>query len=170
MDTIEAYICMDAGSSESFQKLVATNYSQFRKSWYMLFFQVPWLPEFMQRLFDFQAFGTVFKSENITKDDLEAFKYVFSKKGAQTPPINYYRANVIDMLLGKCALPKPKKFAPGLYLHGEKDFYVDIEVMDILKNMFPNLDGKVIPKATHFAQQDQPEATNKLMREFLKKL
>lgn len=168
MDTIEAYICMDAPSAEAAQKVLLTSYSQFRKSWYMLFFQAPFLPEFMQRIFDFNVFNIIYKSDAITKDDIEAYKYVFSKRGAQTGPINYYRANIVNIVLGKYSLPRLEKYAPGLYLHGERDLYVSDVFVQVLENMYPNLEGKLIPEASHFAQQDKPEAVNRLMREFLK--
>jgi pimeloyl-ACP methyl ester carboxylesterase len=61
----------------------------------------------------------------------------------------------------------PEKCAPGLYLLGEKDLYISKDSGPELQKLFKNLEFKIVPKADHFCQQDEPEEVNRLMREFL---
>uniref|UniRef100_A0A336LSA0 CSON002822 protein n=1 Tax=Culicoides sonorensis TaxID=179676 RepID=A0A336LSA0_CULSO len=167
MDTVEKYICMGAPSPIVINRLISTSWTQFRMSWYIFFFQVPWLPETVNRLFDMKALNFIgYKSTFITKDDIEVYKYVFGKEGAFTCPINYYRVN-FSFTHTLTEHPKPTKYAPGLYLIGERDLYISKDTGPLLQKQFKNLEFKLVPNANHFCQQDQPHEVNKLMREFL---
>lgn len=177
MDSVIAYICMAGPSPEAFNKVIFRSFSQFRKSCYMMFYQAPILPEFIQKLYDFKSFDRMFKinEKGISKDDLEAYKYVFSKKGAQNGPINYYRANLVKMLTGAYNSSKTEasdslEYSPGLYLHGERDEFLREKFVSVLKKMYPNLEGKVVANASHFLQQDQPKEVNRLIRDFLNEI
>jgi len=169
MNMVEKYIMMGAPSVFTWRKIIISCLNQFKKSTYVFFFQMPRLPEFTITLHDFamiKAIGNGKISENFTEEDLEAYKYTFSKTGALTGPINYYRANLITLNAPK--FTKPTASVPGLYILGERDMYVSKETGPLLQNQFENLQFKVIKDANHFVQQDAPEATNELMREFLR--
>lgn len=152
---------------------------------------MPYLPEFASSMFDLKTIDTIFKhSKTVSAEDVEAYKYTFSQKSnnicsaiilfpqiinyisnflipdALTYPINYYRANLKK--LGNSKITKPTKFAPGLYLLGETDLYISKKSGPLLQKYYDNLDFKIVKNANHFAQQDQPEEVNRLMREFLK--
>lgn len=128
---------------------------------------MPWVPETVNRLFDLKALNYIgYKSTSITKEDIEAYKYVFGKDGAFTGPINYYRANFSFTKKVK-RQQSLETFSPGLYLVGERDLYISKETGPMLQKQFKNLEFKIVENANHFCQQDQPEAVNKLMREFL---
>lgn len=127
---------------------------------------MPWLPETSVRLFDLKALNFIgYQSSEVTREDVEVYKYVFGKDGALTSPINYYRANF--SFHKKVVHPKPENFAPGLYLVGERDLYISKDSGPRLQKQFKNLEFKIVDKANHFCQQDKPEEVNKLMRDFL---
>lgn len=78
------YIMMGGPSRRIFKKTFNSTMDQFKKSWYMLFFQMPLLPELMLMADDFNVFTTMWKdkfSDNFTEEDLEAYKYTFSRPG-----------------------------------------------------------------------------------------
>lgn len=85
MNMVEKYVMMGAPSSAAWQKCVMSgDLDQFKKSWYIFYFQMPRLPEFTISLNDFAVFkaiGSGKKSETFTEDDLEAYKYTFSRPG-----------------------------------------------------------------------------------------
>lgn len=56
----------------------------------------------------------------------------------------------------------------GLFLFGDQDIVMETEIVDKTKRMVFNLTAEIIKGASHFVQQDDPEAVNKAMREFLK--
>lgn len=131
---------------------------------YIFFFQMPMLPEYSCGLNDMERFNVM----DVSKEDLEVYKYTFGQKGAFTGPINYYRANM-KFLFPDPPLKRPTTFSPGLFLLGENDFYISKDSAPLLQKYFVNLDFKVVKGANHFAQQHKPEETNRLIREFLNK-
>ncbi|MEL6787737.1 MAG: alpha/beta fold hydrolase, partial [Cyanobacteria bacterium J06607_15] len=69
---------------------------QLFKSWYILAFQIPLLPEFLLQLNDYQAVKEAFLGMAINKTafseaDLNAYRDAAAKPGALTAMINYYR-------------------------------------------------------------------------------
>lgn len=126
---------------------------------------MPYFPEFVLSLFDLRVFDTI-KTGAITDEDIEVYKYMFTKRGRFIGPLNYYRANV-KFLNPDPPTKKPEKFASGLFMLGENDKFISKKSGKIMEKYYDNLEFKVIKGASHFAQQDSPEATNKMMREFL---
>uniref|UniRef100_A0A1L8DZB6 Putative soluble epoxide hydrolase n=2 Tax=Nyssomyia neivai TaxID=330878 RepID=A0A1L8DZB6_9DIPT len=164
MDTVEKYVMIGAPSVEVYGKLASRQWDQFRKGWYIFFFKAPIIPEIALRMKDLAVFRTM-KTGSTTNEDIEAFKYTFAKSRALTYPINYYRVNGFGKY--KRIKKKPEKYAPGLYLLGEKEEYISLSTGPAMMKAYPNLTYKVIPGATHFAQQDKPTLVNEMMRNFL---
>jgi hypothetical protein len=54
----------------------------------------------------------IFKAMQTSEEDVEVYKYVYSKEGALTPPINYYRA-AARFLFPDPPLLRPTSFVPG---------------------------------------------------------
>jgi hypothetical protein len=79
---------------------------------------MPFLPEYSTRLHDLQ----IFKAMQTSEEDMEVYKYVFSKEGALTGPINYYRA-AAKFLFPDPPLPRPSTFVPGLFMIGNTSIY-----------------------------------------------
>lgn len=100
-----------------------------------------------------------------TAEDLEAYKYTFGKKGAITPPLNYYR-NIKRNSRTK-SMKHIKSFAPGLYMIGELDKYISIDTAPPTIEMYKNLQFAQIKGSNHFAQQDTPDQVNEIIDDFL---
>lgn len=78
---VHKYVMMGAPSAEVFLKLLRGS-DQFKRSWYTFFFKMPCLPELMLSTSDYAIFRTISKNrENYTEEDIEAFKFTFSKTG-----------------------------------------------------------------------------------------
>uniref|UniRef100_A0A182MDM7 AB hydrolase-1 domain-containing protein n=1 Tax=Anopheles culicifacies TaxID=139723 RepID=A0A182MDM7_9DIPT len=167
MDMIDRYIMMDGPSQKVVRKLFSTSKTQFKMSWYIFFYQMPWLPEFFVRMMDFHIFKVLFR-EHGGPEVIEAFKYTFSKPNGMTYPINYYREN-FRFFTRKLTPPRPKTFARGLYLLGENDLYISKETGPLMQQEFENLEFRIVPGVDHFLQQHKPELVNQYMREFLSK-
>lgn len=168
MDMIDRYVMMGAPSSVVWRKSVISSIDQFIKSWYVFMFQMPLLPEFTLSLNDYAKLKTIGGNkfnDTFTEEDLEAYKYTFSKPGGLTGPINYYRSNLGFWNVEKT--PEVKKFAPGLYLLGENDTYISKDTLQVSKKLYKGLQFDVVAGANHFLQQDAPKATNQAIRKFL---
>jgi epoxide hydrolase 4 len=164
MDTLEKYVMIGGPPPEIWKRLILKSPKQFFMSWYVFFFLMPYLPELFISLQDFILFDLI---KIGSKEDIECYKYIFSRPEALTAPINYYRA--VRVLFPDRILPKPARSVPGLFMLGEHDKYIARAVGKLAKDDYDNLDFKLIPGANHFAQQHKPDKTNQMIREFLEK-
>src|SRR6185369_7606991 len=105
-----------------FQQHIRGNVRQLMKSWYMLFFQIPWLPETLLGLNDAWLLGNAVRNSTIQKDairdeDIRMLRAAASRPGALRSAINYYRAAFRndDVLAG---LPP----AVRRFLYGDRQF------------------------------------------------
>lgn len=125
---------------------------------------MPLLPELLLKQNDFNNFNKM----QLPEDEVEPYKYTFSKKGALTGPINYYRANA-KFLFPDPPLKRPTHFVPGLYMLGENDHFISQSTGKALQTYYDNLEFKIVVGANHFTQQHKPKETNRIIREFLSK-
>src|SRR5699024_5290663 len=54
-----------------------------------------------------------------------------------------------------------------LFLSGEKSNYISEEDYPMIKEMFPNSEIKIVPKAGHWLHAENPKAFNELVTQFL---
>ena len=147
------------------------NQAQRKKSWYIFYYQLPWLPEWTmsRKDWEFSRKALQFTSVRGTFSEDEMSKYVeaWSQPGALTAMLNWYRAS-IQLLKGrqKNRHPLGKIEVPTLLLWGVKDRFLDREMAQ------PSIErctkGEVIylDEATHWLQHEEPETVNPLLLEF----
>lgn len=143
---------------------------QLSKSWYIYFFQIPWLPEKLLASRNGKAIRRVFNGNAINTelfDDaaLEPYRKAALHPGALTAMISYYRAllRFPDMR----NLPSTKVYTPTLVLWGEQDIALDIHLLDGLDEYVPDLTVKRFRDASHWVQQDVPDAVNAELKAWL---
>lgn len=143
---------------------------QLLKSWYIFFFQIPFLPELMIQSFDYQLINQAFVS--MAKDktaflpaDLDAYKQAAAKPRALTAMINYYRANFSqpDFLSREWGMLQVRT----LLIWGENDIALGKELTYGTEAYVQDLTVRYIPDCSHWVQQEQPQLVNQYMREFL---
>ncbi len=147
---------------------------QFFASWYMFFFQIPVLPEFLLKINDYASMGNSLRNSTaqkdvFTDDDILEYKKAWSEPFAITAMLNYYRANIIELLFKKYD-EFPKITVPTLFVYGEKDRAVLPETVagigDLIEAEYQEIR---IPEAGHWVQQEAKETVTKVLREFLAK-
>ena len=145
---------------------------QLLMSWYMFFFQLPWLPERVaraRRWWYFRAawLGTAARPDAFTATDLQRYVEAWSQPGAATATINYYRALIRQSPRRAEARIGPVR-APTLVVFGERDRYLSKELAEPDPADVPNLERVVrLPRASHWVHHDEPERVNELLLEFL---
>ncbi|XP_049837049.1 epoxide hydrolase 4-like [Schistocerca gregaria] len=162
------YIILDAPFPDAWSNMVFSDKDQFLKSWYVFFYQLPFLPELALRLDDFGIFDTIFRmyaKVPIKKEEIEAYKYTFGKPGALTPPVNYYRA-LMEAPWHQPSPPRGKPLPPGLFLFGEKEFALSFDFLSHARDQI-GVPTAIVKEAGHFVQQENPEEVNRLIRDFL---
>ncbi len=145
-------------------------FRQFRRSWYMLFFQLPHLPEWLLSRDDFAFLRKIFGHtralrQNVTDGDFAVYKLAMSQPGALTATVNYYRAVLREnpLLLKKRVAPVE---AETLLIWGERDAALGKELTEGLTPLVPKLQVEYLP-AGHFVQLEQPEAVSRLLVSYL---
>jgi epoxide hydrolase 4 len=167
---------MNCPHLERFSHALRRNPRQLLRSWYMLFFQLPRIPEWAFRRRNYQALVDALRSYTVQKnvftdDDLEYFRDAFRNPYSITAAINYYRANVRTGLMarsGSNSWIDRKISAPTLLIWGEQDFALGKELTYGMEPLFTGpFVIKYIADSGHWVQQEKPELVNQYMRDFL---
>ena len=143
---------------------------QLRKSWYMFYFQLPWLPELLGRSGNFafirQALRGGVRRGTLSLEDVERYVEAIAQPGALASGMNYYRA------LFRYGLREMRRMrpivAPVLVIWGEQDRYIGRELAEPSRAWVPNVRVERLADASHWVQNDQPERVNQLLVEFLR--
>jgi epoxide hydrolase 4 len=144
---------------------------QLLKSWYILWFQIPWIPEFLLQLNNHQAIADAFKNMAIdktafTEEDLNAYRDAAAKPGALTAMLNYYRCNFLSLFN-----TEQRQWSclnvPTLTIWGENDTALGKELTYGTEVYVRDWQIKYIPNCSHWVQQEQPALVNRYIREFL---
>ncbi len=150
-------------------------------SWYMLFFQLPYLPERWLSTNDFAQLDVMFKATarrgTFTAADLAFFKAALKQKGpgdevaALTGAINYYRANVFRMYRHAdnwTPASGGRVRVPTLFVYGERDrFIVPQTVRNVAAYVAAPYREVRIAHANHWVQQEAPTEVNAALLDFL---
>lgn len=142
---------------------------QLLRSSYILFFQLPWLPELLLQWSDFQPIATAFtgmavNKQAFTQADLEAYKDAAAKRGALTAMLNYYRNFSQQRMLS----PDWSVLeVPTLMIWGEQDTALGKELTYNTAACVKDFRIKYIPSASHWVQQEEPQLVNQYLRKFL---
>ena len=167
---------------------------QLARSWYMFFFQIPWLPETLLGLRHARAVGEAIRRSTIREDaltpaDLAYFRDAASRPGALKAAVNYYRA-AFRTPEAEAARPAwlhrflhgdrpptgvrerfedwPKIAAPTLLIWGEQDVALGKELSVGMEPLITGpLEVKYVPMSGHWVQQEQPELVNSYLLDFL---
>ena len=168
----ERLVVLNCPHPGAFQKVLTKNRQQLRRSWYIFYFQLPWLPELGLRLFRRrfieQAFrGMAVRKEAFPDEELRKYAEALRTPGRARAAINYYRA-AFRHRLRHGALHLPKIPRPTLLIWGEEDRALGKELTYDMDEYFSDrLEIKYIPECSHWVQQEQPELVNRYLLEFL---
>ena len=142
------------------------------RSWYALFFQLPWLPEKLLAAGDYRAVREAFVGMAVDKSRfpaelLQAYRDNAARPGALTAMVNYYRALVRGGSARQRALGYPRIQVPTLLLWGEKDSALGIETTYGTEQHVANLTLRYLPEVSHWVQQEAPEKVNAMLEAWL---
>jgi pimeloyl-ACP methyl ester carboxylesterase len=147
------------------------SWKQLLRSWYVLLFQLPGVPEELIRFGDFDLIDRILRHGPVhegafTPEDVERYKQALARPGALTAALNYYRAGLRDLMHrdGRDSSPIT---VPTLLLWGERDPYLSPSLTESLGPWVLDLRVVRLPDASHWVQNDAPERINRLMIDFL---
>ena len=148
-------------------------YPQIRRSWYMAFFQLPWLPEWALGRRDAAAIGRAFLGSAVHPDRFPAeivdrYRKNANQPGALTAMLNYYRAILRRPPPG--APPRAQAEildTPTLMIWGERDTALGLELTPGTEELVSDLTLHTIADASHWVQQDAPDQVGALLEAWL---
>jgi epoxide hydrolase 4 len=167
---LERLVVMNCPHPVAFQRGLLS-LEQLRRSWYMFFFQLPWLPERFMRRNDYRSIerglrGWAVHPEHFHDDDIAVFRDNARQPGALTAMINYYRAMPLSMPeMSRRGLRKIR--VPTLFIWGEQDQALRRELTHDTHRYVDDLTLRYVPDASHWVQQDAPEKVNALIEQWL---
>jgi epoxide hydrolase 4 len=147
---------------------------QMLRSWYVLFFLLQRLPEFVLSSRKYWVLRAMFERGPARKlafspEDIEQYIQALASPGALTAALNYYRANVTMATMGKSANLMPIQ-AETLVIWGELDPALGIELLDGLDEVAPRVCIHRIPNSSHWVQNEAPAEVNLTLVNFLRGL
>jgi pimeloyl-ACP methyl ester carboxylesterase len=142
--------------------------SQLRKSWYMFFFQLPWLPEKLLSLRRYRSAldglrGTS-RPGSFTDADLLQYVDAWSQPGAMTTMIHWYRA-MLRVPPGK--LESIRVRVPTQIIWGARDRFLGADMVEPSAALCDNVRAHFLEEATHWVQHDEFQQVNDLLLHFL---
>ena len=167
-DVVERCVVMDAPHPAIFGTYLMRHPSQLGKSWYMAFFQLPWLPETLLKARGFewlaQALTTTSRPGAFSSEDLRIYREAWAQPGALTGMLNWYRALT---LAPRTTGPIDRIDVPLRLLWGDRDSALEPGLADASIVRCTHGELFHLPEATHWLQHEEPARVNELLIEFL---
>jgi epoxide hydrolase 4 len=142
---------------------------QVLKSWYVLAFQIPVVPEVLLSVNDFQLFARILKQQTkgaISDEEIDYFKRAWAQPGALAAGVDWYRASLRTWMRGR--LKDLIVHIPSLLIWGDRDAYLTTRTAEWSHHYVADLEVAYIPGASPWVQQDSPEIVNRYALDFLR--
>ncbi|WP_158057517.1 alpha/beta fold hydrolase [Halorussus halophilus] len=177
-EIVDRLAVLNAPHPGAYRRELQRNTDQLRRSWYALFFQLPWLPERLLGARNCAVLADLPDSatnpEAFTETDVRRYREAASQPGALRSALNYYRAAFRENLRTELRAlvggerPDQSVRAPTLLLWGEQDPALCVELTEELAKWVPDVRVERLPDASHWVQNDAPDRVNEALVEFLR--
>ncbi|HUB08083.1 MAG TPA: alpha/beta hydrolase [Myxococcales bacterium] len=179
-EVLERLIVLDCPHPAILLREILTNPRQLMRSWYMFFFQIPWLPEWIITRDGASAVGRSLRGGSSirdawTREKTKPYQDNFLQPGAASAALGYYRAAFRS---GGVALRRAAKAhpiaVPTLILWGGEDRFLGQELLEE-KKLRPFFAPGNLPKVQilegvgHFVQVEAPERVTRALLDWLPK-
>jgi pimeloyl-ACP methyl ester carboxylesterase len=166
---LDALVIMNVPHPDVFRRVIRHSWRQRLRSWYILFFQLPWLPEKALTYAGARAVTRTFTGmaqnpDAFAPDVLARYRDNALRPGAMTAMLNYYRANALAFVKSG---PSEPVHVPTLIIWGEHDSALGLELTQGYHDLVDDLTLRRLPEASHWVQQDAPDAVNAALADWL---
>jgi epoxide hydrolase 4 len=186
-DVVDRLIVLNAPHPAAMRRELLTG-TQPLRSWYVGFFQIPWLPERLLRARNRALLVHTLGSEvqrpgAFTDADAAAYRAAFASRATMTAAVNYYRAlfrgSAVEPATdsnrrrahggprSRSAYIRGRIVAPVLLLWGERDPHLGVGLTRRLERWVPHLAVERYGDAGHWVHWDAADAVNARILEFL---
>ncbi len=159
---LDGLVVMNVPHPAVFRSVLRHSWAQRARSWYVLFFQLPLLPDWALRAGGARAVGRAFTDMAIDKTAfppsvLQRYRADALRPGAARAMINYYRANARSLARDAAS---PKIVVPTLMVWGEEDRALGLELTDGYEPYVADFTLRRLPGVSHWVQQEAPARVN----------
>ena len=168
-ERLAALAVLNCPHARAFREVLLRSPRQLLRSWYMAFFQLPWLPEALLgaragAALESALTGSTSRPDVFSEADLAVYHEAWSRSGAVRAMLNWYRAGL--------RYPPPKRpperiETPTLLIWGEKDTALGTELCEPIARPCTDIRVERLPDASHWVQHEEPERVNGLLLGFL---
>jgi epoxide hydrolase 4 len=146
------------------------HWRQFKKSWYIFFFQLPWLPEWMMgakgaRGIKGAFYNMAVDKSRFGKDVLQIYANAALRPGALKSMINFYRALLRTPDFRQ--IGGGDIVTPTLMIWGEEDSALNIHCTEGTEQWVPHFTLHRLPGVSHWVQQEAPDQVNQILESWL---
>lgn len=160
---------------QRFVREMISNLDQLRRSWYVLAFQIPGIPEWLiqQNLNNFVK--SMFQEQAVrkgafTEENARLYQAALNKPGALSAAINYYRQLFSSLHWMRDWWQLPDSISvPTLVLWGEEDSLLSYKLAEGMAQFISApCKIKLVPHCGHWIQQEAPQTVNRELLAFLR--
>jgi epoxide hydrolase 4 len=174
--SLDRLAVLNAPHPQRFLQELVSNLDQVSRSWYVLAFQVPGIPEwliqqnlrsFVQKLFQEQSI----RKGAFTTRDTEIYRAALEKPRVLSSALNYYRQLLSPQSwLRNWGRSPDLVTVPTLVLWGEEDVLLSQKLTEGIDQLVSApLELKTIPHCGHWIQQEAPQTVNRELLCFLQR-
>jgi epoxide hydrolase 4 len=166
---------LNAPHPERFRQEFLSNFDQIQRSWYMLAFQVPAIPEWLIQRNLSRFVKTLFQDQSVRKgafttSDTEIYQAALEKPGVIAAALKYYRSFLSPQSwLNNWGRSPNLITSPTLVLWGEEDHFLSKKLTEGIENLInAPYRLKLLPQCGHWVQQEAPQTVNRELLDFLR--
>lgn len=170
-ELVDRLVIMNAPHLGRFMELVGRPPQIFR-SWYVLLFQLPRLPERLLAARNYAAVRSLLRRKpavagTFSRDDVARYVEAIARPGALTAALNYYRA--LRLPHASAIARHARTEAETLVIWGDRDQALTTRLLEGIERYAPRLRIHRIPYASHWVQSEAAREVNEVLVEFLRK-
>ena len=169
---IERLAILNVPHPARFFEALRSSWRQRARSWYALFFQVPWLPEVLLGANGARAIpGAIVRSScdpaRFPASVLEIYRAQSARPGALAAMLAWYRAAARGARTGRLDAAWPTIDVPTLFLWGERDVALGKELTYGTERFVRDLETVYFAGVSHWLQQEAPDRVNAALEAWL---
>ncbi|PKA17726.1 alpha/beta fold hydrolase [Leptospira haakeii] len=150
------------------KRKIISDKAQRKKSMYILFFRIPWLPEFLLSRLNFRKLERSLTKTSMkgafSPEEISLYKEVWAIPGCIKSMLHWYRAAVKN----PPKLIRTRKIKiPTRIFWGEKDRFLAKEMAEETLELFSDASVRFFSKGTHWIHHEIPEILNPELASFL---
>jgi len=169
-ERLEKLVIINVPHPEVMKQKLRSSLTQLSNSWYMFFFQLPWVSEAKLSKNNYEWLSAAFTMSppgTFSRSTIDLYKKAWSEPGAITGMLNWYRAALLGSITNKITPRRLPANLPVLMLWGDQDKALDASMAQPSIEMCDN--GKLVmfEGISHWVQHEVPDRVNSVISDFL---